>query len=67
LLCIFGKAWLGIKGRDRVEKGKKIKSGETHCPARSLPFRGVMAGESRAGVESVGEFSFSSLKLKLLL
>lgn len=31
------------------------------------PFRGVMAGESRAGVESVGEFSFSSLKLKLFL
>lgn len=33
----------------------------------SLAFRGVMAGESRAGVESVGEFSFSSLKLKLFL
>lgn len=31
------------------------------------PFRGVTGGDSRVEVAAVGEFSFSSLKLKLSL
>lgn len=53
--------------RKESEKGKGIGKPKTQFQLRNSPFRGVAVGERRAGVESVGEFSFSSLKLKLFL
>lgn len=56
-LCTVN-AWLGINkmgGRAGIEA------------MVGSPFRGATVEVSRAGVESVGEFSFSSLKLKLSL
>lgn len=50
-----GKAWHTKWGRAGIEA------------VVNSPFRGATVEVSRAGVESVGEFSFSSLKLKLSL
>lgn len=59
----------GIRGRrGETDGGRGSKEAKKLTPQlRSLPFRGAPVGESRAGAESVGEFSFSSLKLKLFL
>lgn len=46
---------------------KKKKKENLTFQLRSLPLRGGTVGESGAGPASVGEFSFSSLKLKLFL